>query len=239
MTEEMARSELPKWAKNAVRIVDEDDDPIMNRRWKHENPTPHRRIDWERLVKRYGIVVASAALFTLYTIVLSWCVHAGAVKQVRNDLEAEYDAKLAEYKEEQARAVQADYWMSGEASLENQINTEADMLSRVDIWATDDAYLTFVCNVLVRVMRGDYPGSVAEVLKQVKQYDFYDETKPIDKHRREITIPLLRELHRGVFPANLTTDYAWLEMQKDGAICVLHSKDEYYTNGDTTWRYQG
>ena len=239
MTEEMARAEMPKWAKNAIRIVDEDDGPVLDRQWKHERPGQRRNIDWDRLIKRYGIVVAGAALFTLYTIVLSWCVHAGAVKQVRADMEIEYNNRLEEYKSEQARASQAEYWLSGEASLENQINTETDMLSRVDIWTTDDAYLTFVCNVWVRVLRGDYPNSVEEVLKQEKQYDFYDETKPIDEHRQEITKPLLRKLHSGVFPANLKTDYAWLEMQKDGAVCVLHSKDRYYTNGDETWRYQG
>lgn len=221
---------------NAVRILDEPpvNEPAARKR---------ERFNKDVFIRRYAITLVLAAAFTIYTILLSSAVKWETEKSVRQELDAEYDEKIEtfkeEYKKEQQDKVQAEYWLSGEASLENQINAETDLLSRVDIWTTDDAYLTFVCNVWVRVMRADYPGSVVEVLKQDKQYDFFDETKPIDEHRREITKPLLQKLHKGIFPANLTTDFAWLEMQKDGAVCVLHSRDRYYTNGDETWRYHG
>lgn len=196
-----------------------------------------------KLKRKYGLMLIGTFALAVWTI-LTCCVtgtiaHHNAWEEAHEVLSAEYDEKLEAYKHEQSEAVQAAYWKSGDASLENQINTEADMLSRVDIWITDDAFRTFVCNVWVRVMRGDYPGSVEEVLKQAKQYDFFDENKPIDEHRRDIARELLWKLHKNVFPMNLTMDYAWLEMQKDGAVCVLHSKDKYYVNGDTTWRYQG
>ena len=45
MTEEMARAEMPKWAKNAIRIVDEDDGPVLDKKWKHERPGQRRKID--------------------------------------------------------------------------------------------------------------------------------------------------------------------------------------------------
>ena len=227
MNELNARNELALWAR-------QEEQPIFRIPSRSEI---ERRAD--KFKKRYGLLLIAAAAFTLYTIILSAAVEHRTETRVRQDMAVEYASQLERYKAEQAEAKQAEYWLSGEASLENQINTETDMLSRVDIWTTDDAYLTFVCNVWVRVLRGDYPNSVEEVLKQEKQYDFYDETKPIDEHRQEITKPLLRKLHSGVFPANLKIDYAWLEMQKDGAVCVLHSKDRYYTNGDEMWRYQG
>lgn len=236
MTELEARANCPKWAANAVKIVDEDDSPIITRGRKHEQPK-RRFFDWDRLVRRYGIVVIAAAVFTIYTIILSASVEARTEKKVRQEMAFHYASELEKYKAELAEAEQASYWTSGEASLAAQINREADFLSRVDIWTTDEAYQTFVCNVWVRVMRGDYPDSVEEVLQQPKQYDFFSLKKPIDERRHAITVELLKKLHNGIFPANLTLEHAWLEMKKDGAVCVLHSSDKYYTTNDVPWMY--
>lgn len=224
---------------HAIHIPDDEEFSVPKEK-NIRRRNPDRLHDLKR---KYGLLLIGAFALAAWTI-LTCCVtgtiaHHNAWQEANEVLKAEYDEKVKGYEQEQADATQAAYWKSGDASLESQINTEADLLSRVDIWKTDDAYLTFVCNVWVRVMRGDYPGSVEEVLKQAKQYDFFDENKPIDVRRRDITRKLLWDLHKNVFPANLTMDYAWLEMQKDGAVCVLHSKDKYYVNGDITWRYQG
>jgi len=221
---------------NAVRIPDEENKFMPSRK------TVRKDKIW--LLKRnYGLLMIGAIALTAWTLLTCWVTGTIASHNAWADAKEQYDKEykeaVDEYQKQQKESVQAEHWKSGDASLEAQINTEADMLSRVDVWTTDDAYLTFVCNVWVRVLRGDYPGSVEEVLKQAKQYDFFDERKPIDERRRDITRELLWKLHKNVFPMNLTMDYAWLEMQKDGAVCVLHSKDKYYVNGDTTWRYQG
>lgn len=235
MDREKAIREMPIYA-GAIKMLDEEPETpefvTPSRRMRHE-------MRKERFIRDHIVTVIIAALM----LTEGMAVWFGANWKVRRDLEKKYedvyDAKIAEYKSEQAYNEQATYWKSGEASLEAQINHEADLLSRVDIWTTDEAFRTFICNVWVRVKRGDYPGSVEEVLSQPKQYDFFSETKPIDAHRQTVATEMLRQLHRNVFPANLTLDHAWLEMQKDGAICVLHSQDKYYTRGDTTWKWAG
>ena len=220
--------------------------PIYDATRFPDEPRWRRRDSADRiflLKRKYGLTLIGAFALAAWTI-LSCCVtgtiaHHNAWAEAKEQYDKEYADAIEEYKNARATEEQAAHWKSGEASLEAQINTEADLLSRVDIFTTDEAYLTFVCNVWIRVMRGDYPGSVEEVLKQAHQYDFFDETKPIDIHRRDITRELLWNLHKNVFPTDLTTAFAWLEIQQNGAICVLHSKDAYYTNGDETWRYRG
>ena len=237
MTEEMARAELPKWAKNAVRIVEEDDDPVLTRQWKHEQPSPRRRIDWERLVKRYGIVVAGAALFTLYTIVLSWCVHAGAVKQVRADMEIEYAAKLEEYKLEQARAVQAEHWLSGTASLDAAINQAVDAVAPVIAKLnTDQQKLTEACCMLARVMNKYYPNSFEEVAEQPSQWMFYDGTnKTCTDHDRDLAESIIRPyMTNGTVPFGLTDQMVYGEWSTNDFVL----RDSYKTTSTMhTFRY--
>ena len=228
MTEEMARAEMPKWAKNAIKIVDEDDGPVFDRQWKHEHPGQRRNIDWDRLVKRYGIVVAGAALFTLYTIVLSWCVHAGAVKQVRADMEIEYAARLEEYKAEQARAVQAEHWLSGTASLDAAVNQAVDAVAPVIAKLnTDQQKLTEVCCMLARVMSKYYPNSLEEVAEQPSQWMFYDGTnKTCTDHDRELAEQIIRPyMTNGTVPNGLTDMMVYGEWSQNDFVL----RDSYKT----------
>ena len=228
MTEEMARAEMPKWAKNAIRIVDEDDGPVLDRQWKHERPGQRRNIDWDRLVKRYGIVVAGAAMFTLYTIVLSWCVHAGAVKQVRADMEVEYAARLEEYKAEQARAVQAEHWLSGTASLDAAVNQAVDAVAPVIAKLnTDQQKLTEVCCMLARVMSKYYPNSFEEVAEQPSQWMFYDGTnKTCTDHDRELAEQIIRPyMTSGTVPNGLTDMMVYGEWSQNDFVL----RDSYKT----------
>lgn len=227
MKEEMARAEFPNWANKAVRIVDEDDGPVLDRKWKHEKPR-RRKIDWERMVKRYGIVVAGAALFTLYTIVLSWCVHAGAVKQVRADMEVEYAARLAEYKAEQARAVQAEHWLSGTASLDAAVNQAVDAVAPVIAKLnTDQQKLTEVCCMLARVMSKYYPNSFEEVAEQPSQWMFYDGTnKTCTDHDRELAEQIIRPyMTNGTVPNGLTDMMVYGEWSQNDFVL----RDSYKT----------
>ena len=237
MTEEMARVELPKWAKNAVRIVEEDDDPVLDRRWKHEKPDSRRKIDWERLVKRYGIVVAGAALFTLYTIVLSWCVHAGAVKQARSDMEIEYAARLDAYKAEQARAVQAEHWLSGTASLDAAINQAVDAVAPVIAKLnTDQQKLTETCCMMARVMNKYYPNSFEEVAEQPSQWMFYDGTnRTCTDHDRELAESIIRPyMANGTVPFGLTDQMVYGEWSTNDFVL----RDSYKTTSTMhTFRY--
>lgn len=239
MTEEMARAEMPKWAKNAIKIVDEDDGPVLDRQWKHERPGQRRKIDWERLVKRYGIVVAGAALFTLYTIVLSWCVHAGAVKQVRADMEIEYAARLEEYKAEQARAVQAEHWLSGTASLDAAVNQAVDAIAPVVArLQTDEQKQTEVGIMIARTLNSGFPNSLQEVAEQEGQWPLYDGTiRTYTAHDCELVEPIVRPfMESGRLPLDLTSSIVFATWSQTDLV----GRDSYYPSSTMhTWRYHG
>ena len=239
MTEEMARAEMPKWAKNAIRIVDEDDGPVLDKQWKHERHSQRRNIDWDRLVKRYGIVVAGAALFTLYTIVLSWCVHAGAVKQVRADMEIEYAARLEEYKAEQARAVQAEHWLSGTASLDAAINQAVDAIAPVVArLQTDEQKQTEVGIMIARTLNSGFPNSLQEVAEQEGQWPLYDGTiRTYTAHDCELVEPIVRPfMESGRLPLDLTSDIVFASWSQTDLV----GRDSYYPSSTMhTWRYHG
>ena len=239
MTEEMARSELPKWAKNAVRIVDEDDDPIMNRRWKHENPTPHRRIDWERLVKRYGIVVAGAALFTLYTIVLSWCVHAAAVKETRADMMEWHEQEMAAYKAEQAYQEQAKSFLSGTDSLNVAINQAVDAIAPVVArLQTDNQKQTEVGIMIARTLNPGFPNSLQEVAEQKDQWPLYDGTvRTYSAHDWELVEQIVRPfMENGILPLDLTSNDVYATWSQTDLV----GRDSYKTTATMhTWKYHG
>lgn len=239
MTGEMARAEMPKWAKNAIKIVDEDDSPVLDRQWKHERPSQRRNIDWDRLVKRYGIVVAGAALFTLYTIVLSWCVHAGAVKQVRADMEIEYAARLEEYKAEQARAVQAEHWLSGTASLDAAVNQAVDAIAPVVArLQTDEQKQTEVGIMIARTLNSGFPNSLQEVAEQEGQWPLYDGTiRTYTAHDCELVEPIVRPfMESGRLPLDLTSDIVFASWSQTDLV----GRDSYYPSSTMhTWRYHG
>lgn len=239
MTEEIARTECPNWANHAVRIVDEDDGPVLDRQWKHERPGQRRRIDWERMVKRYGIVVAGAAMFTLYTIVLSWCVHAGAVKQVRADMEIEYAARLEEYKAEQARAVQAEHWLSGTASLDAAVNQAVDAIAPVVArLQTDEQKQTEVGIMIARTLNSGFPNSLQEVAEQEGQWPLYDGTiRTYTAHDCELVEPIVRPfMESGRLPLDLTSDIVFASWSQTDLV----GRDSYYPSSTMhTWRYHG
>ena len=239
MTEEMARAEFPNWASKAIRIVDEDDGPVLDRKWKHERSGQRRNIDWDRMVKRYGIVVAGAALFTLYTIVLSWCVHAGAVKQVRADMEIEYAARLEEYKAEQARAVQAEHWLSGTASLDAAVNQAVDAIAPVVArLQTDEQKQTEVGIMIARTLNSGFPNSLQEVAEQEGQWPLYDGTiRTYTAHDCELVEPIVRPfMESGRLPLDLTSDIVFASWSQTDLV----GRDSYYpTSTMHTWRYHG
>jgi len=235
MTGEEARANLPKWAKNAVRIVDEDDDFRFT-----QNVVTKRhgfRVDWERLIKRYGIVIAVAALFTLYTIILSWCVHAAAVKETRSTMDAELEARMEAYRQEQALAAQKEHWLSGTASLDAAINQAVDAVAPVIAkLSTDDQKLTETCCMLARVMNPWYPNSFEEVADQPSQWMFYDgSNKTCTEHDRELAEQIIRPyMENGIVPVGLTDQMVYGEWSTNDFVL----RDSYKTTSTMhTFRY--
>ena len=236
MFDEIARSRLPVYA--AQHIDDEfafqKEKPKIKPVWKMI-----RWFDAERFKKRYGIVLIGAALFTLYTIILSSCVHAAAVREVRADLQAEYAVMMEDYKREQAEAAQAEHWLSGDASREAAINQAVDAVAQVIARLSTDAQkATEACCMLARVMSPLYPNSFQEVAEQPQQWMFYDGTnKTFTEHDREIADSVIRPyMESGIIPYGLTDRMVYGEWSANDFVL----RDSYKTTSTMhTFRWAG
>ena len=232
----------------ASAVMPIDDDPRANTihfDFPQSEPSgPMRRaIRRDRFFRDYAVLIIGTLLWGL--TMMAGCIITGIIvrhnteTRVREEDRQMYEQAIADYQAAQAESEQAKYWLSGEASLEAQINAEATDLCRAGwIWTTDEAFLTFCCNVWMRTLSPLYPGSVAEVLRQEGQYDFFSETAPVDEGRHEKAVELLKKLHEGVLPSHLTVNHLYLEMRDDGAICILHTVYPGQQGLDDPWRYK-
>lgn len=195
----------------------------------------------ERFVKRYGILLAAAALFTIYTICLSAIVDHNAEKRTWEEADAKYAgiAKQAvdDYKAEQMKASGA--FLSGAESREAYIQREdvavAEVISKL---ATDQQKLTAASCMVARVMNPGFANTFAEVAAQPQQWPLYDGSdKTYSQHDLELADSIVRPyLESGIIPNGLTAEMVFGSWSPNDFVL----RDSYQNSATMhTWRYQG
>ena len=171
-----------------------------------------KRFDMNRFIRNHMVTVILLAAMLLEGVIIG----AGTAARVRKETEArcaaEYAAALEQYKADQAREVQASYFLSGEASREAAINQEVDAVAAVISKLSTDAQKgTEACCMLARVMSPFYPNSFEEVALQPSQWMFFDGTdKTFSVHDREIADKIVRPyMESGIVPNGLTADMVY------------------------------
>ena len=201
--------------------------------WKDDvvQPVRHRVAERkDRFLRRYGILLIAAAAFTIYTICLSAAVYFRAEKVMKTKYESQMDSWKTEY-------VSTQYLLTGEESRKLAIRQESIAAAKDGgVWTTKEAFQTYCWNTKVRQLRADYPNSVQDVLQQTKQYDFHDPEGTYSKQKVEWATEVFEQAYDGELPPGLTLEHQFLEMRNDGAVCVLHTTFDFYTNNDNPWR---
>ena len=191
----------------------------------------------------YKILIVGAAVFTIYTILLSSWVSWRTETRVHAEMDADYERRveqrIAEYHEQRQQEQAAEYFLSGEASREAFINQEIDAVAPVIAKLSTDAqkYTEASC-MLARVMSPSYPNSFQEVAKQPKQWMFYDGTdNNFSDHDREIAEKIVRPyLESGKIPNGRTAELVHGSWSTNDYVL----RDDYEGSGTmTTWRYPG
>lgn len=220
--------------------------------WTPGLPEPEKRKEGGRHMgggsrnpfwRDYKILIVGAAVFTIYTILLSSWVSWRTETRVHAEMDADYERRveqrIAEYHEQRQQEQAAEYFLSGEASREAFINQEIDAVAPVIAKLSTDAqkYTEASC-MLARVMSPSYPNSFQEVAKQPKQWMFYDGTdNNFSDHDREIAENIVRPyLESGKIPNGLTAELVHGSWSTNDYVL----RDDYQGSGTmTTWRYQG
>ena len=229
MTTEIARQELPMWSDEATR-----------REWKAA-----ARIAVEEkahdLKKRYGLALigmfAWAASMMLGCCITGTIVHNRTEARTRQNMAIEYASMLERYKAEQAEQVQAEYFLSGDASREAFINQEIDAAAKLAAKMSNDVQKGgIICNALARVMSRNYPDTMQEVIAQPGQWMFYDEGNKFSSHDREIAEEILRAYYEdGIIPNGLTEEFLYATWS--ASDYVLRNTWDFGPS-TRTWRYE-
>lgn len=234
MDTEMARRELSRWA--AQPIEDEDLFEVQKK------PGIIERIkffDAERFKRQYGIVLMGAVLFTLYTILLSFCVHAAAVKQTREDMLVWHEEEMAAYKAQQAYEEQAKSFLTGMDSLNVAVNQAVEAVAPVVARLnTDQQKQTEVGIMIARSLNSGFPNSLKEVAEQEGQWPLYDgKTRTYTQHDWELVEGIIRPfMESGILPLDLTANIVYAQWSTNDLV----GRDSWKTTSTmVTWRYHG
>ena len=229
ISKDNARDEFPLWFGQEKETPKEKKDLPRRHQWE---------IERERLMKRYGIVLIFA--FVWAASMMSGCILTGGIGRNKTEkrMEAVYAEMLEAHVQEQAEAKAAEFFLSGEDSLEAAINRATDAVAMVIAKLQTDAQkLTEAACMLARVMSTAYPNSFEEVAEQPQQWMFYDgKDKTFSQHDRELAESIVRPyMEKGIVPNGLTADMVYGHWSQNDF--VLRNTWEYGP-GTITWRYQ-
>ena len=233
MYDEKAMSIIPVYAKTEIPQREEVPTGMWTKLMNHA--AEKIRVGFRR---KYGIALIGAALFTIYTILLSAGVEHRTEVRVRQEMAGEAAAAVEQYKAEQARETQKQYFLSGDASREAFINQEIDAAARLAAKMSNDIQKGgIICNALARVMNKAYPGTMAEVIAQPNQWMFYDPETKFSAHDREIAEKILRAYYEdGIVPTGLTEEFVYGSWSESDYV-LRNTWD--FGSATRTWRYQG
>ena len=233
MFDEKAMSLIPTYAKTEIPRREEVQETMFTRIMNHA--AEKIRVGFRR---KYGIALIGAALFTIYTVLLSASVAHRTEIRVRQEMAGEAAAAVEAYKAEQARETQKQYFLSGDASREAFINQEVDSAARLAARMSNDTQKGgIICNALARVMNKAYPGTMQEVVAQPEQWMFYSADNKFSTHDREIAEKILRAYYEdGIVPTGLTEEFVYGSWSESDYV-LRNTWD--FGSSTRTWRYQG
>lgn len=202
--------------------------------WGDDPTLPFRHMAQEkkdRFVKRYGILLVCACLFTLYTIILSALVHVRAVKATEIRMNDEFDQRMAEWQAER-------YFLSGEASRDMFINQEitagAKLIAKEE---NDQVKGTKLGVAIARAANQNYPATIQAVAEQPNQFMFYSDANTYTQHDWDLSESMIRPfIEQGKLPNGLTENMVFFEWNGSSGT----ARDSYeITTSMQTWRYSG
>ena len=247
MTIENARQLAPLWAAemDTVKVYEPDNGRNTSSGKTRQRPRKRAEKTLEQFKRRYGILLITALLLTLYTILLSASVEARTEKRVRKEMEdaatqavenykAEQDQQKKDAEEEQKKAG----FLTGEASLQNYIETLAAPLSvhvaslRMERNVTAAGAETYAWVDLARFASGIYGSTLEEVLSDPKQIEGYIEghaTRPEDD---EIGLRVATNYVMKKFPTGYNMNMIFAQIMADGSV---EARDQYDTGPNTRY----
>lgn len=234
MFDEKAMSIVPAYAKAEIPHREDEMETMINQLM---NRAAERiRVGFRR---KWGIFIIGAAIFTIYTILLSAGVEHRTEVRVRQEMAGEAAAAVEQYKAEQARETQKQYFLSGDASREAFINQEIDAAAHfIAEEANETMKGTKLGVAIARLMAGGYGSTLREVINQPDQWMFYSgEDNKFTQADREFAEGIVRRYYEdNIIPNDLTTDIQWI-IWSPGDYQAMNNWNA--SAATRKWRYHG
>lgn len=262
MTTESARELFPGWAEAEWKEIMEDKDQVKI--WEPRRSTKGKaapkeekkakklkRPDWDgiwftirfrlrrlKLKNPRAVGAIQLAVWTLITCGATYFIARHnttetVTARVTSELRAGFNQYLADLEYERS----AEQFLTGDESLQTAMDAEADSLARLLYGYRNNSLRdrkTLIWCVLARVDSKAYPGSVAGVVDQAKQWMFYSIDNPIREDDRQLALEQLQLWHEGKYPAGFSDDYVYAEWTaSDIALRNTWEKD----SSTSWWRF--
>lgn len=240
MLDQNAMSIVPVYAKTEVPHREE----VQTGMWTRivNRASERIRVSFRR---KWGILIIGAALFTIYTVILSASVAHRTEIRVRQEMAGEAAAAVEQYKAEQDKKEKDAEeeqkkagFLTGEASQQNYINMLAGTLSehvaslRMERGVTAAGAETYAWVDLARFASGLYGSTLEEVLSDPKQIEGYIKghaTRPEDD---EIGLRVATNYVMKKFPTGYNMNMMFARIMADGSV---EARDQYDTGPDTRY----
>ena len=184
-----------------------------------------------RFIRRYGVFIALTALFFSYGYGVAAITRARTTKEVTERVTAEITARYEQEAQAARFAAEAD---RGEKARQAAMEKEADALAKLLYGYRDNSVRdkkTLVWCALARADSTAYPGTVADVVAQPKQWMFYSEHNQIRDDDRELAMAELESWHKGEYPAGWTSRLVYAAWEKDDIVL----RDTWDNTSKTVW----
>lgn len=189
-----------------------------------------------RFIRRHGITALIVILLAVWTITTSAIAAHNARVDTIHELEAEYEARIAAFYEEQEAARRA-----AEAELDpylQQLDADATLaarlLSGVEGYHYDsDSKRTLLRCVFNRVANPTYPATLEEVIRESGQWIQYHETNPVYEADYQLAYAEIDAWHNETrLPCS--TDFVFADFTTSEIVL----RDTFYKTAATRyWRY--
>ncbi len=233
MEEAKARKELRIWSAM----------PVHEDREERKAVRFSLKIDTEKLIRKYGIALLAAVLFTLYTLLLCWSVSARTEKRVRAETEAEMRAGFQRYLDQMERDAAAETFLTGDESLEAAARELADCMDELiatyamDFGVSEDGLYTLGWTYIARVITAssEFGKTPQEIIERSGAWEGQVMGHPVRNQDTQIAYEIAFDYLSGKYPDGFTKNLTFGARERNGGFVA---RNEFITGPDTVyWRY--
>lgn len=207
----------------------------------------HLNIDGKRFGKRYGILLVAAAVFTVYTILLSAGVEAKTEKRVTEEVTSQLRQDFQKYLDQQEQERKATQFLTGDASFEAAVEELAEPLSyilaayRMEFGIPENGLRTIGWVYCARYAQNstEFGRTPQEILEKVGAWEGTPVGHARSNHDIELSKEIATSFLKGEYPDSPYTTAMTFFVRDNKVDGKIAARNEYATGAYTEYWWYG